>query len=110
MNKPTTPADNQNAPVPVGSGAWLGCGLSYAEYRACLEEADKRMKANNGHEYMHILKTRCQHCGASPKVKTRCRGWFETFLNNLGVVLQEKSIIVEKQPNAARERPATNDL
>ena len=85
--------------VIVGSGALLGCGLSYAEYRACLEEADKRMKANNGHEYIHILKTRCQHCGASPKVKTRCRGWFETFLNILGAILQEKGVIVEKQPN-----------
>ena len=27
MNKPTTPADNQTAPVPVGSGAVLGGGL-----------------------------------------------------------------------------------
>lgn len=67
--------------------------MKYEEYQACLVEADTRMKEKNGHEFIHILKTRCQHCGASPKVKTRCRGWFQTFINILGVVMQEKGLI-----------------
>lgn len=67
--------------------------MTYELYQECLKAADERMKKNNGHEYIHVLKTRCQHCGASPKVKTRCRGWFQTFLNCLGVVFQEKTII-----------------
>jgi hypothetical protein len=83
----------ESSPAPDGSAPF-----TYEEYRKCLAEADGRMKANNGHEYLHILKTRCQHCGASPRVKTRCRGWFQTFLNILGVVLQERGIIA---PNIA---------
>lgn len=67
--------------------------MTYSEYRTALEEADRRMKEKNGHQFVISLKTRCQHCGASPKVKTRCRGWFETFVNILGVVLQEKEVI-----------------
>jgi hypothetical protein len=67
--------------------------MTFEQYQECLQEADRRMKLDNGHEYVHILKTRCQHCGASPKRKTRCRGWFNTFVNILGVVLQEKQFI-----------------
>lgn len=73
--------------------ATCSAALTYQEYRECLEETDRRMKATNGHEYIHMLKTRCQHCGASPKVKTRCRGWFQTFVNILGIVLQQKGAI-----------------
>lgn len=72
--------------------------MTYAEYRDCLEEADKRTKAHNGHSFVTILKTRCQHCGRSPKVKTRCGGWFQTFVNDLGMVLQERGVIKEAQP------------
>lgn len=67
--------------------------LTYEKYRECLNEADARMKQKNGHEFIHILKTRCTHCGASPNVKTRCRGWFLTFANILGIVLQERGYI-----------------
>lgn len=44
-----------------------------------LKEADDLMKQSNGHYFITILKTRCQYCGKSPKVKTRCGKWFQTF-------------------------------
>lgn len=58
--------------------------ITYELYRAACERADASMKANNGHSFMTILKTRCQYCGRSPKVKTKCGGWFMTFLDHLG--------------------------
>ena len=67
--------------------------MNYEDYQLALEEADRRMKSKNGHQFMTILKTRCMHCGASPKVKTKCRGWFQTFTDLLGVVLQERGVI-----------------
>ena len=67
--------------------------MNYDEYRAALEEADRRMKANNGHEFVTSLKTRCLHCGRSRNAKGRCGGWFQTFMNCLGVVLQERGVI-----------------
>jgi hypothetical protein len=67
--------------------------MTYDEYRAALEEADRRMKAHNGHEFVTILKTRCQHCGRSRKAKGKCGGWFQTFVNQLGCVLQERGVI-----------------
>lgn len=63
--------------------------FTYSEYLKYLEEADKRMKASNGHQFITILKTRCQYCGKSPKVKTKCGGWFQTFISELGSVLKE---------------------
>lgn len=69
--------------------------MNYKLYRECLEEADKRMKEKNGHMYVHILKTRCDHCGRSEKAgaKFKCRGWFDTYVNILGIVFQERGII-----------------
>ncbi len=71
--------------------------MNYAEYRDALTEADKRTKEHNGHEFVHILKTRCQHCGKSPRVATKCGGWFQTFVNQLGYVLQERGAIAESE-------------
>lgn len=70
--------------------------MKYSDYQSALEEADRRMKDKNGHEFMTILKTRCQHCGKSPKVKTRCGGWFQTFVSKLGDVLQERGVIKDE--------------
>ena len=70
--------------------------ITNEEYRVALIEADRRMKMSNGHEYMTILKTRCIHCGRSRKVKTKCGGWFATFVSCLGRVLLEKGVIVDK--------------
>lgn len=69
--------------------------MNYGEYLLALEEADRRMKSTNGHEFMHILKTRCMHCGRSPNAKGKCGGWFQTFANQLGIVLQERGVIKE---------------
>jgi hypothetical protein len=91
------------------AGAHGSAALTYEQYQDCLKEADERMKANNGHQYLHILKTRCMNCGRSPKVKTRCGGWFNTFVNILGCILQEKGVIVEKTPSSLKRvgrRPA----
>jgi len=86
------------------AGVSGSAAFTYEAYRAALEEADKRMKASNGHQYVTILKTRCMNCGRSPRVKTRCGGWFQTFVNDLGVVLQERGII--QPPNGQAQRPA----
>jgi hypothetical protein len=67
--------------------------MKYKEYREALEEADRRTKASNGHSYVTTLKTRCAYCGKRPGAKTRCGGWFQTFVDRLGVVLQEKGVI-----------------
>lgn len=67
--------------------------MTVEEFNDCVKEADRRMKESNGHNYMTILKTRCMNCGRSPKVKTRCGGWLNTFMDRLGHVLQEKGVI-----------------
>ena len=55
----------------------------FEKLQAALLEADKRMKESNGHSFVQILKTRCQFCGRSPKIKTRCGQWFQTFIYHL---------------------------
>ena len=62
--------------------------ITHEEYRAACGQADKKMKAKNGHSYMTILKTRCQYCGRSPRQPGKCRAWFMTFLNLLEWELQ----------------------
>ena len=60
------------------------------EWDKMLKIADEMMKASNGHEFETILKTRCIHCRRSPKVKTRCGGWFMTFIHKLELVMLNK--------------------
>lgn len=63
-----------------------------------LAEADKRMKVQNGHSFVTILKTRCQYCGRSPDAKGRCRAWFQTFIDNYKAVLIENGeLIIERK-------------
>ena len=50
-------------------------------------KADEMMKETNGHQFITTLKTRCMHCGRSPKVKTKCGSWFQTYLHCLKMVL-----------------------
>ena len=52
------------------------------------------MKGTKGHYFVTTLKTRCQHCGKSPKVKTRCGQWFQTYLQRLTEVLMKEGVIV----------------
>lgn len=62
------------------------------ELRGAYEEADRRMKATDGHQFVQILKTRCQFCNRS-RAQTkgkRCGGWFGSFLNHLESVLVER--------------------
>jgi len=54
-----------------------------------LKKADVEMKKTDGHQYLTILKTRCQLCGRSPKQKGKCRGWFQTFLDKLYIEIKE---------------------
>lgn len=60
-------------------------------------EADRRMKASNGHSYITILKTRCQYCGRSPWQKGRCGEWFHTFTDQLRHVLRERHYLSDEQ-------------
>jgi len=57
--------------------------------RLLKKQADKRMKASNGHSYVTILKTRCQYCNRSPTQKGRCKAWFQTFIHNYKLILNE---------------------
>ena len=67
--------------------------MTYDELRAAYVEADARMKKNNGHRFETILKTRCVYCRRRPGVKTKCGGWFQTFLDRLDEVLVERGIV-----------------
>lgn len=57
--------------------------ITREEYDDACKRADEKMKVNNGHSFITILKTRCQYCGRSPRAKGKCRGWFMTFINLL---------------------------
>jgi hypothetical protein len=61
--------------------------MTFGEFQAMKAEADKRMKASNGHYFVTILKTRCQFCGRSPKARGLCGFWFQTFLFELDSLL-----------------------
>jgi hypothetical protein len=61
--------------------------LSFDEWALAKVTADRRMKATNGHYFVHMLKTRCELCGKSPKASTRCGGWFQSYLHHLDVIL-----------------------
>lgn len=61
--------------------------LTFEEWGLVKLTADRRMKANNGHAFLTILKTRCQHCGRSPRAKGRCGAWFQTFIGNVDTIL-----------------------
>lgn len=74
--------------------------MTHQDYRAACERADAAMKQTNGHAYETILKTRCTNCGKSPKVTTKCGGWFMTFLNCLE---SELSALVSLTPVATKE-------
>lgn len=63
--------------------------MTHESYRAAVERADVLMKEWNGHSFITILKTRCQHCGRSPKSTGKCRHWFLTFVDILGRELME---------------------
>ena len=61
--------------------------LTHDQWMSAKIMADARMKATNGHYFVVMLKTRCQHCGRSPKVKTHCSGWFQTYLSHLDTIV-----------------------
>lgn len=67
--------------------------MNYKELRECYEEADRRMKRTQGHSYFQILKVRCQYCSRSPRQKGKCAGWFQTFLDQLSIVLGERGAV-----------------
>lgn len=68
-------------------------------FRLALIEADHEMKKTNGHRFLTMLKTRCVYCRRSPKVKTRCGRWFDTFNDCLEQVLINRGyMLVARQP------------
>jgi len=69
--------------------------FTMTEFEQALKKADELMKADNGHLFEHILKTRCVFCGKSPMVKTKCSYWFQTYLEKLKYVLMNKETIIE---------------
>lgn len=69
--------------------------LTFGEFQKMKVEADRRMKASNGHSFVTILKTRCQHCGRSPRARGQCGSWFQTFLGHLDSLLLNHQRSVE---------------
>lgn len=61
--------------------------ITWEQWQDAKIEADKRMKASNGHYYEVMLKTRCVFCRKSPKDTRRCGAWFQTFIMQLDNVL-----------------------
>lgn len=61
--------------------------LSFDEWAAVKLLADARMKAANGHAYIHMLTTRCQHCGRSPRDARKCGGWLQTLFGHIDTIL-----------------------
>lgn len=64
--------------------------MTMEQFKKAEVKADEILKESNGHSYEHMLKTRCQFCGKSPKDKRRCGQWFQTFLFRLDYVLLNK--------------------
>jgi hypothetical protein len=61
--------------------------LQFSEWERIKQLADARMKANNGHQFETILKTRCVHCRRSLRAKGKCGSWFLTFIGHLDTIL-----------------------
>lgn len=72
--------------------------LTHDEWMRAKLLADTRMKASNGHYFVTILKTRCQHCRRSPRTRGRCGGWFQTFLAHLDTILMNLDREPEVRP------------
>ena len=70
--------------------------ISLETLEKAIVKADELMKADNGHNFVTILKTRCIYCGKSPKVKTKCPYWFQTYLDKLRFVLFNEQDAQEK--------------
>jgi hypothetical protein len=57
--------------------------ITYEKWNKLCKEVDEEVKADNGHQYVHMLKTRCQLCGRSSKQKGRCPGWLNSFMDKM---------------------------
>jgi hypothetical protein len=68
--------------------------ITLDEFKAACKVADEKMKADNGHSYFIMLKTRCHHCGRSPKQKGTCPRWFDTFLGHLSQELTDVHLML----------------
>lgn len=68
------------------------------EWDMALKRADEIMKQTNGHEYVQILKTRCQNCGRSPRQKGICKHWQISLINRLLFVLMNKETELTTHP------------
>ena len=63
MNEPTTPADNQNAPMAVASGAVLGCWWKFDETTWSYDTTcDNKFQFDNGGVNENGFKF-CPYCG-----------------------------------------------
>jgi hypothetical protein len=73
--------------------------MTWCRWQELLQAADVEMKKTRGHSYIHVLKTRCEHCGRSPKQRGECVRWLDTFLSHLWrLVSDEMAISSEKGP------------
>ncbi len=60
------------------------------EWERATRRADELMKASNGHEFRHMLTTRCQRCGRSPRARGKCPHWCDTLVARILFVLLNK--------------------
>lgn len=71
------------------------------EWDRVVARADELMKANQGHRYIRILKTRCQYCGRSPRQRGKCHAWPTVLVGNILFVLMNR----DKELSPSAEPP-----
>ena len=54
---------------------------SLAEIKQAFIDGDQDMKAAQGHRFLTVLKTRCQLCGRSPKMRGKCPRWYDALFD-----------------------------
>jgi len=69
--------------------------MTHQEYKQILKEIDLKVKETNGHNYITMLKTRCQNCGRSPKAKGKCGAWLNYFMSLFELKLRGLKIITD---------------
>lgn len=74
------------------------------EWPQIVRRAEQLMERSNGHEFVRVLKTRCQRCGRSPRARGKCSYWCDTLVNRILFVLMNKEQELPATPTP-RETP-----
>lgn len=73
--------------------------IQVIDWKQMCVDADFEMKQSNGHQFVQVLKTRCTHCGRSPRAKGKCPAWMHTFTSILYRKVNDSIKGTGEQPN-----------